>query len=261
MSTFICQNKNIRYQITGSGQPVLLIHGYCEDGTIWDHFIPLLPAAQYITMDLPGFGESEIDGAVSIVEMAEVVKSLLKHLKIERLMLIGHSMGGYVALAFAEKYGSMLSGLGLFHSHPYADTEAQKVSRTRSADFVKKNGSAHFIKQLMPKLFPDDFIRFNNFLLNNLTFRASRYPVTGIVNGQEAMRDRSDRTEVLRTATYPVLFIVGKKDTTVEKEKARDQTALPARAMIKILPDIGHMGMFEAPRKTAAMVGEFINFC
>lgn len=261
MSTFIYQKRKIHYQVVGSGQPVLLIHGYCEDLRMWDHFIPLLPDAQYITVDLPGFGASEIEETVSIVQMAEMIKSLLDHLKIERLIMIGHSMGGYVSLAFAEKYGSMLKGLGLFHSHPYADTESQKVNRTRSADFVRKNGSVHFVKQLMPKLFPASFTRFNNFLINNLVFRASRFPEAGILNGQEAMRDRQDRTAVLENAVYPVLFIIGKKDTTVEAEKARNQTALPNQAMIRILPDVGHMGMLEAPRQTAAIVGEFIDFC
>jgi len=179
---------------------VVLLHGYCEDQQMWDHFIPLLPSAKYITIDLPGFGESEVIPNISIAIMAEVVMAVLKELEIDKTILIGHSMGGYISLAFAEKYPNYLTGLGLFHTHPYADTDLQKASRNKSIDFLERNGVAHYAKQLIPKLFPTGFSRFNKSLVTNLIYRA-------------------------------------------------------------ILPDVGHMGMFERPKKTAKMVREFINYC
>lgn len=261
MSSILYQNKKIHYQVFGTGQPIVLLHGYCEDRQMWDHFIPLLPSAQYITIDLPGFGDSEIIPDISIKEMAEVVMAILKELKIDKLILIGHSMGGYISLAFAEKFPSTLIGLGLFHTHPYADTDLQKASRNKSIDFLQRNGSAHYAKQLIPKLFPAGFTRFNNFLINNLIYRASRFPLEALIGGQQAMRDRPDRSEILTKVTFPVHFIIGKKDTTVDEKKAIEQTTLADNSLIHILPDVGHMGMFERPKKTAMMVTQFIKYC
>ncbi len=261
MSSILYQNKKIRYQVSGDGQPVVLLHGYCEDRQMWDHFIPLLPSAKYITIDLPGFGKSEVIPDISLSEMAEAVMIVMKEFNIDKTILIGHSMGGYISLAFAEKYPASLTGLGLFHTHPYADTNLQKASRNKRIDFLKRNGAAHYAKQLIPKLFPAGFSRFNNFLVNNLIYRASRFPVEGLICGQQAMRDRPNRTEVLTKITCPVHFIIGKKDTTIDKKRALEQTTLASKSLVHILPEVGHMGMFEQPRKTAEMVREFINHC
>jgi len=261
MSSILYQNKKIQYQVSGAGQPVVLLHGYCEDQQMWDHFIPLLPSAKYITVDLPGFGDSDVIPNISIGEMAEVIMAVLKKLKIDKIILIGHSMGGYISLAFAEKYPASLIGLGLFHTHPYADTELQKAARNKSTDFLNRNGAAHYAKQLIPKLFPAGFSRFNNSLVNNLIHRASRFPVEGLICGQQAMRDRADHSKTLAKITCPVHFIIGKKDTTVDEKRALEQTTLAPKSLIHILPDIGHMGMFEQPKKTAELVREFINYC
>lgn len=261
MSSILYQNKQIHYQVSGAGQPVVLLHGYCEDRQMWDHFIPLLPAAKYITIDLPGFGSSEVVPNISIADMAEVVMTVLKELNIDKIILIGHSMGGYISLAFAEKFPETLIGLSLFHTHPYADSELQKTSRNKGINFLQRNGVAHYAKQLIPKLFPAGFIRFNNFLVNNLIHRASRYPVEGLIYGLEAMRDRPDRCEVLTTLNCPVHFVIGKKDTTIDEKRALEQTTLADNSLIHILPDVGHMGIFERPKKTASMLGEFIKYC
>jgi len=261
MPSILYQNKNIHYQISGTGQPVVLLHGYCEDQKMWDHFIPLLPSEKYITIDLPGFGNSEVIPDISIEGMAEIIMAVLEKLKIEKTILIGHSMGGYISLAFAEKYPAALTGLGLFHSHPYADSALQTASRNKSINFLKRNGVAHYAKQLIPKLFPAGFTKFNVFLVNNLIYRASRFPVEGLICGQQAMRDRPDRSKVLTEINCPVHFIIGKKDTLIDEESALEQTTLPDNSLIHILPDAGHMGMFEYPKKTAAMVWQFIKYC
>lgn len=261
MPSIFYQNKQIHYQVSGDGQPVVLLHGYCEDRQMWDHFIPLLPSAKYITIDLPGFGNSAVVPDISIAGMAEVVWTILKEIKIDKTILVGHSMGGYIGLAFAEKYPESLLGLSLFHTHPYEDSDLQKSSRNKSIDFLKRNGVAHYAKQLIPKLFPIGFTRFNNFLVNNLIYRASRFPVEGLVYALQAMRDRPDRSKILTTINCPVHFLIGKKDTTVDEKRALEQTTLADHSLLHILPNVGHMGMFEQPKETATMVGEFINHC
>jgi len=261
MPSILFQDKKIEYQVSGTGQPVVLVHGYCEDSQMWDHFIPLLPSAKYITIDLPGFGESEVVPDISIGKMADIVFLVLKEIKVEKTILIGHSMGGYVSLAFAEKYPDALVGLGLFHTHPYADSDLQKKSRDKSISFLQRNGTAHYTKQLIPKLFPSEFTRFNNFLINNLIYRASRFPMEGLIGSLAAMRDRPDRSKILVKINCLVLFIIGKQDITVDEIRALEQTTLADNSLIHILPKAGHMGMFEQPKKTAAMVEQFINHC
>ena len=261
MSTILYQKKKINYRVSGEGSTVVLLHGYCEDQKMWDHFIPLLPSAKYITIDLPGFGSSEVISNISIEGMAEVVMEVLKELQIDNVTLIGHSMGGYISLAFAEKFPTALSGLGLFHTHPYEDSELQKATRNKSIDFLERHGSALYAKQLIPKLFPDGFTKFNNSLLDKLIFRASQFPLEGLINGQQAMRDRPDQSQVLETANYPVQYIIGKKDTTLDEKRLIEQTTLASNSSIHILPAVGHMGMFEAPEETANLVRQFIIHC
>ena len=261
MSTILYQKKKINYRVSGEGSTVVLLHGYCEDQKMWDHFIPLLPSAKYITIDLPGFGSSEVISNISIEGMAEVVMEVLKELQIDKVTLIGHSMGGYISLAFAEKFPSALIGLGLFHTHPYEDADSQKAARNKSIDFLKRNGAAIYAKQLIPKLFPEGFTKFNNALLDKLIFRASQFPVEGLIYGQQAMRDRPDRSHILERVDFPVQYMIGKKDSTLDEKRLIEQTTLARNSLIHILPNVGHMGMFETPEKTANLVGEFITYC
>jgi len=170
-------------------------------------------------------------------------------------------MGGYVSLAFAKKHESYLKGLGLFHSHPFADSEEKKEARQKSIEFIQKNGHYHYVKQLVPKLFPAPFAGSNNFLINKLIHAASLFPSEGIIGGLTAMKNREDRTDVLKKIKCPVMFIVGKKDDLVPQKGSIEQTAMPAVSHIHLMEEIGHMGMFEARKKTQKFVKQFVEFC
>lgn len=262
MSQFQYKGASIHYRATGKGVPVVLIHGFGEDQTIWEDFIPMLPTDfQYITFDLPGAGRSDVMVKCSIAEMAEILKRLLEHLAVEKAIVIGHSMGGYVSLAFAEKYPNALHGLGLFHSHPYADSEEKKSARDKQSTFIERTGSIYYVKELIPKLFPKEFLRFNPLVIDKLIHRAAQFPPAGLRNALHAMRDRTDQTKTLQQLQVPVLFIIGKKDTLMAPEQAINQTVLPTISFIKIFQEIGHVGMFEAPRKTSKAVRAFLNYC
>ncbi len=256
------QDKKIAYQVEGKGPAVMLVHGFCEDSNIWEEFRTDLLEENYrvIRIDLPGFGRSEPFPSVSIERMAEIVHAVLVKLKIKEVVLIGHSMGGYVGLAFARLYPKMLKGLGLFHSHPYADSEEKKENRRKSIAFIKRQGHALFVKQLLPSLFHEKFANSNAFLIEKLTYRAARGKSVGIIAAQQAMIDRKDETEALSGLEVPVLFIIGKEDQAVPPENI-EQIHLPQTASIHILERVGHMGMFEARKKTQRIVRQFIGFC
>ncbi|MCB0549267.1 MAG: alpha/beta hydrolase [Phaeodactylibacter sp.] len=256
------QDKKIAYQTEGKGTAVLLVHGFCEDHTIWEEFRTDLLEENYrvIRIDLPGFGRSETLPGASIEQMAEAVHAVLLRLDIKRVVFIGHSMGGYVGLVFARLYPELLMGLGLFHSHPYADSEDRKETRRKSVAFIKRQGHALFVKQLIPSFFNQKFANSNAFLLEKLTYRAARGKSAGIIAAQEAMIGRKDETQVLTALEAPVLFIIGEEDQAVPPESI-EQIHLPQAASIHILEKVGHMGLFESRKKTQQIVRQFVSYC
>lgn len=255
------KERKINYSSRGKGTAIVFLHGFCEDSSVWDDFISVFKSNKIIRIDLPGFGSSEPIENPSVELFADAVKSVLNHLEIRKCTLIGHSMGGYVSLAFAKKYASSLTGLGIFHSFPYADSEEKKNNRAKSIDFINKNSHYHYVKQLFPNLFPAAFLSSNNFLVNQMIHRASSFPQAGIIGGLELMMNRPDNSEVLREIKCPVLFIIGKDDEVVPFDKSMEQTALPDIAHIHVLDGVGHMGMFEATKETRKIIKQFVKFC
>ncbi len=263
MKNITFRDKTIAYDTEGKGLAVVLLHGFCEDSRIWEDFRNDLVEEKYkvVTIDFPGFGESSVWEDVSIDDMADAVDAVIEELKQEKVIMIGHSMGGYVSLAFAEKYPEKLLGMGLFHSHPYADSEDKKQGRQKGIGFIERQGSALFVKQLIPALFAPDFVNSNAFLIEKLTFRASKYSTEGIIQALYAMKNRPDRSATLAAIKCPVLFIIGKKDMAVPADKSLEQTHLPSVSSIHILEKVGHMGMFEATKHTQLYLRKFLAFC
>jgi len=257
------QDKQIHYQVDGKGYPVLLLHGFCEDSRMWEDFQADLLEENFkvVRMDLPGFGQSEVIPGISIDQMAQAVKAVLDHLKIEKLVFVGHSMGGYVGLSFARQFPGYLDGLSLFHSHPYEDSEEKKDIRRKSVAFIERQGHVLFVKQVIPGLFTPNFTRSNAFLLEKLIFRATRFASEGIQASQLAMAKRKDETATLSEITVPVQFIIGTEDTAIPAEKSQGQIHLPEVADIHILEKAAHMGMFEERKKTQRFVRKFVEFC
>lgn len=256
-------DRTIAYSTQGKGPAIVLLHGFCEDSTIWSDFQSALADAgfQVVCIDLPGFGGSEPIPHASIEQYAEAVEAVVGTLELSRFVLTGHSMGGYTALAFAEKHPERLAGLGLFHSHPYADSESKKEARRKNIQFIENHGHIMFVKQLMPMLFAPAFAASNSYLVGKLVHAASMYPPAGIIGGLEAMIARPDRSHILKNSSCPVLFIVGEEDQAIPADQSLSQTVLPPTAAVHILEKTGHLGMLEAPKKTGRMLREFAGFC
>ncbi len=255
--------RRITYQKIGKGTTIVFLHGFCEDLSMWDDFEPGWTSDDYqvIAIDLAGFGHSDLDPALSMDSMAQDVRAVLKEEAVESCILIGHSMGGYVGLAFAELYPGFLKGLCLFHSHPFADTEAKKPARKKSIDFVRRRGARLFVHQLIPDLFPPAFNKARPDFVKELVLAAEQIDSEAVALASQAMLDRKDRSAVLEQIDCPVLFIVGDEDNAVPFELSLSMVYLPKIANIKILRGVGHMGMFEAKGETETMVREFVEFC
>ncbi len=255
------QNKNIAYFTSGgeTGIPIVFLHGFCEDSRMWEDWLEKLPSSRnYLCIDLPGFGQSELGGEMSMESLADAVAAVLEEKKIDKCILVGHSMGGYVSLAFAEKHGAKLAGLCLFHSQPFADTEEKKANRLKSIDFIKKNGHILYVRQLIPKLFAYDYSKGYQMEVNKLIYYATQYQEDAIIAALNAMHQRPDRSDVLNKIKCPVQFIIGRKDTAIPYDISLAQTHLPDIADIQIYSDVGHMGMFKSPRKTAKAFRGFL---
>jgi pimeloyl-ACP methyl ester carboxylesterase len=237
----------IYFEEYGSGNAMVLLHGFTESLKIWyDYKDHLAKHFRLILIDLPGHGKSSIQDEVHSMDMmADCVKAVLDHLNISCSVIIGHSMGGYVSLAFARKHSRMLKGLGLFHSTSLADSDEARQARERAIEAINKNHT-RFLLSFIPELFASETKDLYQSEIQNLIDEASSMKPEAILAAQKGMRDRSSTLDVLINASFPVMFIAGQKDSRVPFENVWVQMALTETAYSLILRNVGHMGFIEA---------------
>lgn len=258
-------SANIFYRVYGKGKPVFLLHGFGEDGEIFnrqidvlkDHYLLIIP-------DLPGSGQSELIEDMSMEGMAETIKAIIDFElpnflnQAKDVCIIGHSMGGYITLALAQKYPELLNAFGLFSSSAFADSEEKKAARLKSIEFVKNNGAYEFLKTSIPGLFGEQWSKEHQPEIDALVERSKQFTAEAIIKYYEAMIARPDRTAVFKTFTGPVLFIIGEHDKAVPFEQSMQQCYLPAQSHIHILRNSAHMGMWEETDKANTALLQFI---
>lgn len=251
----------LHYTESGSGKTLVLVHGFCESNLIWKKFQSQLSEKyRVICPDLPGFGKSALKVKdISIAYYAEMLKELLVFLNVEQCCMIGHSMGGYVTLAFAEKYSAVLNSFGLFQSTAFADTAEKKENRNKTIQFIEKHGVEMFAQSFVAPLFYAGNRTRLKEEIEIMTSIAAFSSREGVIEATKAMRDRPDRTDVLKNTSLPVLFIIGKEDTSVPLEKSLEQCHLPGDSTACFLKSTGHMGMFERPDDTIRIIEKFMD--
>lgn len=256
------KNGSIHFEEHGKGEALVLLHGFTESLEIWSDFRKVLAKNfKIILIDLPGHGQStNIDEVHSMELMADCVKTVLDYLKVESTVMIGHSMGGYVSLAFARKYPKILRGLGLFHSTSLADSEENKEARVRSIEIIKSNHS-RFLLNFIPDLFAPETRDLYQSEIQWLIDQANKMSPEAIIAAQEGMKERASTLDVLINAPYPVMFIAGQKDSRVPFENIWVQMALTETAHSLILRNVGHMGYIEAKIQTVDFVENFTKSC
>ena len=239
---------------------VVLLHGYLESMYVWDDFAPLLtPSVRVITVDIPGHGISEVKGEVHTMEMvADVLHQMLKSLEIERVTMVGHSMGGYVALAFCARYPEQLDGLVLLSSTPNPDTEAKRENRRREIALVRA-GKKDTLARVAPEAgFAEHNRRRLKSYIDDLTECVHITEDDGIVALLGGMMERVDQNEMLRKSAVPQLFILGKKDGYIPVEVAEEIVANHPQAQVAWLEESGHMGFIEEPEACAEALLKFV---
>jgi pimeloyl-ACP methyl ester carboxylesterase len=250
---------SLSYSTTGTGDTIVLLHGFGEDSRIWTHQVAYLENTYHLLIpNLPGTGESAIGTSeLSVESRATSIKQMLDEEKIGQCIMLGHSMGGYVTLAFAEKYPERLRAFGLIHSTAYADSNEKKEARQKSIGFIQKHGAFEFIKTTIPNLFAKKFNEEQKPLVDELIEQGNQFTAETLIAYYTAMINRPNRSHVLQKATVPVLFFIGEEDKAVIPADALEQTALPAVCMVKLVPGIAHMGMLEATDELNRTIGEF----
>jgi pimeloyl-ACP methyl ester carboxylesterase len=253
---------------------------------------------QLIVPDLPGSGQSELLDDMSMEGMAEVLKIILdkeqppqtppkeglrgSQSKVtedsstkdlfsqsesskmppsgdEGAVMIGHSMGGYITLAFVEKYEGLLRSFGLFHSSAFADSEEKKTTRRKGIEFIKEKGAFEFLKTATPNLFSPRSKDELPELIAEFVQSLNNFSPESLVSYYESMIKRPDRTSVLKNTKLPVLFIMGEFDNAIPLQDGLKQCHMPEKSNFHVLHQSGHMGMLEETEKTNRLLEDFLN--
>jgi pimeloyl-ACP methyl ester carboxylesterase len=274
--TFYYKSFGISYTDTGQGTPVLLIHGFGEDSRIFDEQANFLrPHCRLIIPDLPASGNSAPIGPdftqqvsrglpSSIDLMAEAMAALMNSLGIDHYILLGHSMGGYISLAIAEKHGNNLLALELIHSTAYPDSEEKKAGRRSGIEAITQKGGFAFLQTAIPGLFTESFKKEQPGRVASLIeqFNPAKTGKTTLdsmlIAYYEAMIARPDRTHVLSSSNVPVLFIIGTEDKAVSMDDELKQVHLPSTSVVHIHENTAHMSMMENSDSLSGQLLKFI---
>jgi pimeloyl-ACP methyl ester carboxylesterase len=257
LKQIIYKNTKISFTDDGKGTAVVLLHGFLENKTMWDKYISALSKNhRVITIDLLGHGETECLGYVHTMEdQADMIFAVLISLRIRKIVLVGHSMGGYVALAFAELYPDNVKGLFLLNSTSRADSDERKINRDRAIKAVKQNHT-NFVRISITNLFSEDNREVFAKEVEKVKLQALKTPLQGIVASLEGMKIRKDREVLLHFAPYPIQLVLGKKDGVLIYDDTIDQIE-GTKVELTTFPD-GHMSHIENEKELKIVLLEFL---
>ncbi len=267
--SIIIHGQPLHYRSVGKGPVVMLLHGFGEDSRIWSLVeAPLAEKYRLILPDIPGSGKSpawdgnedDEEGASfpAMEDFASAIKALMDAEDADTCTMIGHSMGGYVTLAFAEMFPERLKGFGLFHSTADPDSPERKEARRKAMTFIRDHGAERFLRQSIPDLFGERTRKDHPQLVEELCARANEFSTKALLQYYRAMIQRPDRKAVLRNSKTPVLFIIGAEDKTVLLSDILCQTHLPSISHVHVWQGVAHMGMREKSGSTLEALLKFL---
>ncbi len=253
-------NSSVHFDDLGSGKVIVLLHGYLETMDIWGEFAKdLAKTYRVITIDIPGHGKSgKINDVHDMDLMADAVNTVLTFLRIEKCFVVGHSMGGYVTLAFMSKYRYKLYGISLFHSTPFADSDEKKANRDREIALIKDGKKDRLFNTNIPNGFATDNLEKFAAEVTKAKAIGAQNNEEGIIALLEGMKVRADRQNLLKETGLPVLFILGKKDNYIPYDLMHSVAQRTATGEILTLENSGHMGFIEEPEVCLKTLSSFV---
>ncbi len=257
--TVVFKKGNITFSDTGKGRTVVLLHGFLGSSHVWFQTIENLSKSyRVVAIDLPGHGNSDCFGYVHSMELiAKAVKAVMDNLRLKKYVIVGHSMGGYAGLAFADLFPDSLKGLCLFHSSAYADSDDKKRDRTRSIKVVKANHHI-YTKEVIKNLFATKNAKY---LKTEIAFAqkiADSVSKRSIIAALEGMKDRPNRDLILGMVHYPVMMVIGELDNVLTYQQLLEQSNLIQNKHLLYLEHDGHMGFLESPKQTHKALRKFL---
>lgn len=254
------KNTKVHFSSIGKGSAVVLLHGFLENSSMWNSIAKNLSKKyKVICIDLLGHGKTENHGYVHTMEdQAEMVKTVLNHLRLRKYVLIGHSMGGYVALAFSQLFPRNVKGLCLMNSNALPDSEEKKLHRDRAIKAVKQNPKT-FVRIAIPMLFSEKNRERLKIAIEKVIEEALRNEPQGIIAALEGMKIRKDQTSIYKTANFPIQLIIGEQDSALDYNSLIEQ-AKHTKVEIVEFPD-GHMSHLENKNELIETLTSFIKTC
>ena len=224
---------------------LVFLHGFGEDERVWEDFLPF-HSFTFSTI-CPGYAEW-----TDCATLADYARKIVASLPSDsHFILVGHSMGGYIALEIASQFPERVKKVVMLHSTFLPDTEEKKINRDRTAELLAKKGTGFFIGPFLPNLFATA----SQELISTLASRYRELSAAGLIAATKAMRDRNDFTTFVQTTNMPFLFILGEQDALISPESI---TRFVTKSVV-ILPNVGHPGTYEAPEAVAMAINQFVH--
>jgi pimeloyl-ACP methyl ester carboxylesterase len=257
---FYFRDKRIHYSDNGKGRIIFLLHGYLESALIWKNIEDKLSKDfRIISVDLPGHGQSEVfTDEFSMEHMAHMIKELIDYRGIDRIFLVGHSLGGYVTLAFLELFPERLSGYCLFHSHPLADSDETKEKRENEIKMVTEGKKDEIYPVSIRRLFADSNLEKLPEAVKRSIDIASQVSAGGIIFVLKAMMSRPPRVSLMENGIVPGLWILVRYDSHISYETILQKVRLPSGLKVVLLENSGHMGFVEEEDLSVKALSEFV---
>ncbi|MFC5409702.1 alpha/beta fold hydrolase [Larkinella bovis] len=233
---------------------IVLLHGHGVNASIWDALQASLSGDYSVVK--PDF--SAQTHHETIEAYAEDLFSQLRAAEVQACVLVGHSMGGYIALAFAEQHPDLVRGLVLLNSTAFADTDEKKQARQKTVESLQEKGTAPFIEQTVPKMFGERFGQNRADEVQKYVSQFSTLPTEALIAGVKSIAARPDRVAVLQKATFPVLLIAGQQDQLVPFDKSQELFDQVPQAETVVLKNAGHLGVIESPEEVTKAIQDFI---
>ncbi|MCB9246762.1 MAG: alpha/beta hydrolase [Flavobacteriales bacterium] len=248
------------YWQQGAGADLVLLHGFCEHAVMWAEVLPLLASRYTVhTFDLPGFGSMAHEDVLSMEDAAAYVHRILEQNAVRTYVVAGHSMGGYVGLCMMQMFPESVLGLSLVNSHADADSIEKAANRSKTIEFLGKNGREEFLE-----LFVRDLLSAENDTradwITELLDMVRATPVERIIQGLEMMRDRRGFLPYLSTCDRPVQFLIGKADKLYKYPELFVQASKCRHADVHLF-DSGHLGVKEKPEQYVRALSDFVKYC
>jgi pimeloyl-ACP methyl ester carboxylesterase len=252
----------INYNDSGDGELIVLLHGYLETSAIWDSFAEKLSRSfRVVSIDLPGHGGSEsFSENHSMDFIATVIRELMEDLGAKKFFLAGHSMGGYVTLAFADLFPASLSGFCLFHSQPFPDTPETIEKRKAEIELVREGKRDLFVAGNITRMYATQSSEKFRAAIERSVNLAAEIPDEGIVAVLNGMIERPSRLAVMQSGAVPCLWILGEADNYIPCSAMQGRVTLAKNSRLVVLKNSGHMGFIEEEEQSLKIFQDFIFF-